>query len=1454
MARSFGTLAEYDKPGQRARFDRAMDYVRRRYPDVSAGLQAALAGAVIIRGAVPSDVRADIAEGNVRDARQRLEAIADPTRPKNLGWPSYDDTPGTGTWPERRRWWEETDSNDDAETTEEETAPVDSEPRILPEGGDSDQSWMGPAMYNSMTLMSLAKYGPMIANTIEKAVENQNTPKPNLAPEEEVAAIKDPQVRAAAKKTLEENRAVQRGETVAPASETPLTSSPLPNVAIPENAANWFNEPETTVEEPTLQPVDRFGFASPDVASAMAGEIDTTRNDARFGFAPGFGQSGAGAADRSNFLGDDVNQARLGMASFDAPTQFAQSAPADDEFSFGDVLNSAGSVLNSLLGISPAGAAPVNQRQRALGATRSRPVSRRLNNVLEYAARKAGVEVDVFSGGQPARGSRGSQGQRVGSTRHDRGNAADVRLYTVNKNGKRQRVNFLSKKGRDVYRNFIEAAAAAGATGIGAGARGYMGPEAIHVGFGSVASWGSAFEGRRGRALGFKAAKARGRRNRVKNLNRALASLRKGDEKAATRVASAARSNSTRSSLGAPKSAQGKRIDRRALARELSRDPSLKEHVIALAQAETGAYGEKAIQAVLETMFNRAQHRNNSLHEETRGRTGRRYYQPLQTNAFRKAQRFLARNPKKRDQIARQLDKVIAGSNVSKYALHNASAGVGRRAKARNPNSYVEIGNGVGKEVFYTKRGSRANGVRDPDERSFRRSQVAYLDDVPRIQLAAAPPRFSGVMATPPSSTANSPAYASLGGSLPGLPFAAAPRAAPTPEARPALTGGPAQLASLDPTAGVVSTEGFSRSEGPSGIPDVDGAPATNALASPSQNDVAATSDVSPPSVPSRGLDAEAESGVLGIGGPETDAGFAPSAAPVSGADAEVEAGVRGIGAPDAERGVAATPAAVSVISRNELSPNVQAALSRARAADEARNLVAAEATMLPGITVNVSPEQQAVDARAAQSVASQLSNTASAGPAVSARSAQNIEAQPESRVGQFAVPALNANAFTEVDVITQAELDDLKSQAVAEPTQVTVERSPFSTPDLAGGLMTGLQDDRLGVGNVTPATTEQVNQFGQAFGFGANDVTPVAQSAFGISVSGREDLNSPNRNDPFAAKAMDDLMTNIDPVASVGFNQAGPAAAGSYRGAQEVGYNPNSALSPVGPALGASMSDFDLNSRNFGNVAGFSPGVDVGARSVSSFSPAGFTDAAFGSTGFSDAGFGIGVGSGTGIDGLSVSEGFGFGGTSNDFGGFGDVSSGSFSGNGLSNSFSDTSGFGGTAAAGLSGNTGSNADFGSFSDGFSCAGWFSDSDVGTADVSGAASSSSSSSGVSSSDSATGAGHSDDGIGGSECFLTTAASRAGGLPDDSEELQAMRHLRDDYMKKTPDGQRDIADYYAFAPSIVRAVNGRDDADDIWGGVLDDIRVVKDQVDAGMYEDAHATYRNLFHGMLARTAA
>lgn len=119
------------------------------------------------------------------------------------------------------------------------------------------------------------------------------------------------------------------------------------------------------------------------------------------------------------------------------------------------------------------------------GAVRNQPLAPDLAQALAFLP-ELGVEVEVFSGGQPAKGSGGG---RVGSTRHDHGNAADVFFY---KDGRR--LDWSNPDDVPVFQQIVSRGKQAGLTGFGAG-QGYMQPGSMHIGFGTPAVWGAGGKG-----------------------------------------------------------------------------------------------------------------------------------------------------------------------------------------------------------------------------------------------------------------------------------------------------------------------------------------------------------------------------------------------------------------------------------------------------------------------------------------------------------------------------------------------------------------------------------------------------------------------------------------------------------------------------------------------------------------------------------------------------------------------------------------------------------------------------------------------------------------------------------------------------------------------------------------------------------------------------------------------
>ena len=99
--------------------------------------------------------------------------------------------------------------------------------------------------------------------------------------------------------------------------------------------------------------------------------------------------------------------------------------------------------------------------------------------------------------------------------------------------------------------------------------------------------------------------------------------------------------------------------------------------------------------------------------------------------------------------------------------------------------------------------------------------------------------------------------------------------------------------------------------------------------------------------------------------------------------------------------------------------------------------------------------------------------------------------------------------------------------------------------------------------------------------------------------------------------------------------------------------------------------------------------------------------------------------------------------------------------------------------------------------------------------------------------------------GDSGCFLTTAATRAMGEPDDGPTLTTLRRFRDGVMRNDPVWNALIEEYYRIAPDIVRHTQAHARAEDIWRVVATDyLEPIVDLIHAGRHDEAVAGYRRL----------
>ena len=95
------------------------------------------------------------------------------------------------------------------------------------------------------------------------------------------------------------------------------------------------------------------------------------------------------------------------------------------------------------------------------------------------------------------------------------------------------------------------------------------------------------------------------------------------------------------------------------------------------------------------------------------------------------------------------------------------------------------------------------------------------------------------------------------------------------------------------------------------------------------------------------------------------------------------------------------------------------------------------------------------------------------------------------------------------------------------------------------------------------------------------------------------------------------------------------------------------------------------------------------------------------------------------------------------------------------------------------------------------------------------------------------------------CFITTAVCEYYGKPDDCIELETLRHYRDSWLRKQPDGPQLIAEYYAIAPDIVRAMQASDKfgsyCEKLWAEYIEPCI---DMINEGKFESCKKHYINM----------
>lgn len=74
----------------------------------------------------------------------------------------------------------------------------------------------------------------------------------------------------------------------------------------------------------------------------------------------------------------------------------------------------------------------------------------------------------------------------------------------------------------------------------------------------------------------------------------------------------------------------------------------------------------------------------------------------------------------------------------------------------------------------------------------------------------------------------------------------------------------------------------------------------------------------------------------------------------------------------------------------------------------------------------------------------------------------------------------------------------------------------------------------------------------------------------------------------------------------------------------------------------------------------------------------------------------------------------------------------------------------------------------------------------------------------------------------SGCYLTSACVANRGLSDDCDELNTLRWFRDNYLKKQPNGEEGVKDYYDKAPLIVAAIDKKENKKEIYDKIYEEV--------------------------------
>lgn len=99
------------------------------------------------------------------------------------------------------------------------------------------------------------------------------------------------------------------------------------------------------------------------------------------------------------------------------------------------------------------------------------------------------------------------------------------------------------------------------------------------------------------------------------------------------------------------------------------------------------------------------------------------------------------------------------------------------------------------------------------------------------------------------------------------------------------------------------------------------------------------------------------------------------------------------------------------------------------------------------------------------------------------------------------------------------------------------------------------------------------------------------------------------------------------------------------------------------------------------------------------------------------------------------------------------------------------------------------------------------------------------------------------------CYITTAVCESRHKPDDCYELSLLRSFRDDYLLQSEEGAKMVDEYYDVAPSIVKHIGKRDNANEIYEGIWQEyLSPCIRMIESGQNEECVDLYKRMVYDL------